>query len=210
MPQGAANSGPVGSGHDSPILMIDQDGYVWNFWQFNRTSDTTATCSAYGKCHVLNDTGWGWTQQGTADNNWVTVVGAGTAACGASQLGGLLVQAETDVGDIKHALGLAVRTGLIAPGTIAPAVGDDGKTPGAPLKESQLLAIPGNVSMPSSMSPLGQKVFKAFKAYGARVTDDGGGDRTTIRANQREFDQPTMDALRKDMAKLIPLLKLVG
>jgi len=60
------------------------------------------------------------------------------------------------------------------------------------------------------MSPLGQKVFKAFKAYGARVTDDGGGDRTTIRANQREFDQPTMDALRKDMAKLIPLLKLVG
>jgi hypothetical protein len=204
MPKGADGcpGSPGESNPDHPIVVVDGT-MAWNFWRFYRDSDTTAHATSQGKSDVITGTGWGDTTPSPDQ-------GAGTAACAASQLGGLLMQAETDAGDIKHALGLACQTSLIRPGTVAPAIANDGKTANGPLQESMLLAIPSGTAMPSNLSPLGQKVFNAFKNYGAYVTDDGGSDRTTIRANHLEYDQATMDRLRQDMPILIRMLKIVS
>lgn len=63
--------------------------------------------------------------------------------------------------------------------------------------------------MPSGLSPLGQKVFRALQKYGAYVTDVSGGC-TTFGAQQNAYDDPTMTALWHDSGKIIPLLKSVA
>ncbi len=193
-PIGATGSPPLPPG-DSPIVIIDSN-VAFNFWQFVRTSNTTATAQAQGRANVLTGTGWG-----------APGVGAGISGAGSSQLGGLLVQAQTDTGAITHALSLAVDGSLLAPGTIAPAISNDGHTSGAPLQESMLLAIPPATPMPSGLSTLGQKVFVALQQYGAYVIDNGG-TQTAIRAQYNAYDAATMDALRLDLNKVIPLLKV--
>jgi hypothetical protein len=187
-----------GSGTDAPAVIIDGDT-VYNFWRFNRTSNTTATAQAYGEANVVTGTGWG-----------SPGLGAGIVAAGASELGGLLVQAQTDTGTIDHALQLAVDNTLLAPGYVAPAIASDGHTVGAPLQEGQLLAIPPGTPMPSGLSPLGQEVFRALQQYGAYVIDNGGTGQTAIRAQANAYDAATMDALRLDLNSVLRLLGAVS
>ncbi|MFL5237232.1 MAG: hypothetical protein ACJ8EL_06445, partial [Rhizomicrobium sp.] len=157
MPTGATG----GPNTDAALVVIDGD-IAYNFWQFNRTSNTTATALAMGDANVVTGTGWGDTSHG-----------AGIVAAGASELGGLLVKAQTDTGTIDHALQLAVPASMLAPGYVSPAAGSDGHTVGAPLQEGELLAIALGTPMPSGLSPLGQEVFRALQQYGAYVIDDG-------------------------------------
>jgi hypothetical protein len=199
---GAAN------GTDAPIIVIDGDT-VYNFWRFNRTSDTTATAQSYGEANVVTGTGWGALQTPTAANNWQSSVGAGVGAAGNSELGGLLVQAQTDTGTIDHALQLAVDGSLLKPGYVAPAIATDGSSSSGMVQEGQLLAIPPGAPMPSGLSPLGQEVFRALQQYGAYVTEMGG-TQTVLRAQQNAYNATTINALDTDLNKVLPLLEAVS
>jgi hypothetical protein len=187
------------SGTDGEVVVIDGDT-VHNFWQFKRTSNTTGTCQSYGATSVTTKSGWGQKNP---------FLGAGITAVGASQLAGLLVQAEIDAdGTINHALQLCPDMPLVKPGFVGEAIAGDGGTASGLFQEGQRLGIPPNVTMPSGLSPLGQKVFTAMQKYGAFVMDKAGGV-TTIRAQANAFDDATITALWHDMDKITPKLQLV-
>jgi hypothetical protein len=187
------------NGTDGELVVIDGD-IAYNFWQFNRTSNTTATASSYGSDNVVTGDGWG---------SKAPFLSAGTTAVGASELGGLLVKAQTDTGTIDHALQLVVDSSLAMPGAVGNAISSDGGSSTGIVKEGELLGISPNTPMPSGLSALGQEVFKAMQQYGAYVVDVAGGV-TNIRAQANAYDNATMTALWHDMANITPLLQAVN
>ena len=214
VPAGVGGGGGGGSIPDNAIVIISGD-IVWNFWRFHRTSDTTATAEAYGKAHVTDDTGWGFHQTPTEENDWQSNVGAGVGAAGNSEFAGMLIQAETDAGPINHALQMALSPELLLPGHIdPPAIANDGTSPSGFAKEGQLLGIPPKVNAPGGLSPLGRKVFDAMKRYGVYITERGGEPgqigQNCFRSQQNAYDDATINALRSDVQKLFPLLQAVS
>lgn len=193
---------PVGAtgaaGTDGEILAIDGTT-VHNCWQFVRTSNTTGTCSAYARADVVTGSGWGSTSP---------FLGAGIVATGSSQLAGLLVQAETDAGEIEHALQIALDGALQRPGYTGEAISGDGSSSSGIAQEGERFAIAPGTSMPSGLSPLGQKVFRSMQKYGVFDIDVAGGT-TLLRAQANAYDAATIDALRSDVNKLMPMLKKV-
>lgn len=192
----ASATGAVGT--DGELLVVDGNN-VYNFWQFSRTSATTATAVSYGWTDVVTGTGWG---------SRTPFLGAGTTAVGASQLGGLLVQAETDTGQINHALQLVVDSKLVKSGFTNDAIAGDGGSASGIVVEGDHLGIPPGTPMPAGLSPLGQQVFRAMQQYGAYVVDVAGGA-TVVRAQANAYDSATMTALWHDMGSITPLLQRV-
>lgn len=185
-------------GTDGELLVIDGNT-VHNFWQFKRLSAERATAQSYAEADLLAGSGWGRRSP---------FLGAGIVAAGASQLAGLLVQAETDQGEIAHALQIAVDAAYAKPGRIGEAIAGDGRNPEGLLQEGQRLAIPAAIAMPAGLSPLGQKVFRAYQRYGAFVIDIAGGV-TNLRAQANAYDEATIAALQRDLARISPLLQRV-
>ncbi|HEY5797593.1 MAG TPA: hypothetical protein VIU82_21535 [Bosea sp. (in: a-proteobacteria)] len=190
----AAANGAAGT--DGELIIIDGD-VAYNFWQFKRTSNTTATAVSFGAENAVTGDGWG---------SKSPFLSAGITAVGASQLGGLLVKDETNDGDIDHALQLVVDRHLVLPGTTGQAISSDGGSASGIVKEGQLLAIAPGTPMPEGLTELGQQVFKAMQQYGAYVVDVADGT-TNIRAQSNSFDAATMEALWHDMGKITPLLQ---
>jgi hypothetical protein len=187
------------NGTDGELLVI-ADGVVHNFWQFNRTSTTTATAQSYGATNVRTGTGWG---------TRTPFLSAGITAAGSSMLAGLVVQAETDAGEINHALALATDFALTRPGFVGEAINGDGTSNTGLVQEGARLAIPPSTPMPSGLSLVGQKVFRAYKKYGAFVIDKAGGT-TNLRMQSNGFNATTANALQSDMGRLTPLLQRVN
>lgn len=183
-------------GTDGELLVIDGD-IVHNFWQFKRRSPTEATAKSYGATNILAGSGWGRASP---------FLGAGIVATGSSQLAGLLVQAETDRGEITHALQIVIESSLAKPGRTGEAISGDGKNPDGLVQEGQRLAIPAAATMPPGLSPLGQKVFRAYRKYGAFVVDVAGGI-TNLRAQANAYDRATIIALQRDVARITPMLE---
>jgi hypothetical protein len=192
----AAANGAAGT--DGELIVIDGN-IAYNFWQFNRTGTTTATASSMGYSNIVTDTGFGSSSP---------FLSAGITAIGASELGGLLTQADSNAGVINHALQLAVDSSLVQSGFVGSAIAGDGGSSGGIVKEGQLLGIAPGTAMPSGLSQLGQEVFTAMEKYGAYVVDVAGGA-TAIRAQQNAFDDPTMTALWHDMSQITPMLEAV-
>jgi len=188
--------GAVGS--DGEVLVIDGD-IAHNFWQFKRLNLTEATARSYGATNVITGSGWGRASP---------FLGAGIVAAGSSQLAGMLVRAETDRGEIAHALQISIDMSLAKPGHIGEAISGDGHNPNGLVQEGQRLAIPPAVPMPLGLSPLGQKVFRAYQRYGAFVIDVAGGV-TNLRAQANAYDPATITALRRDVARITPMLERV-
>ena len=194
MPTGATGA----AGTDGELLAMDGTT-VHNFWQFKRTSTTTATCSAYGRTDVVTGTGWG---------SKSPFLSAGIVAAGSSELAGLLVQAETDAGEIEHALAIALDFGLQKPGAVGEAISSDGSSSTGIAQEGERMAIPPSKPMPSGLSPLGQKVFRATQKYGVFSIDVAGGT-SNFRAQANAYNETVIIALQSDVAKIIPLLQQV-
>ena len=193
----AAANGAAGT--DGELIVIDGD-VAYNFWQFNRTSTTTASAASFGAENIVTGDGWG---------SKSPFLSAGITAVGASQLGGLLVKDEINDGSIDHALQLVVDSKLVQSGAVGQAISSDGSSSSGIVKEGQLLAIPPGTPMPAGLSPLGQQVFKAMQQYGAYVVDVAGGT-TNVRAQANAFDDATMTALWHDMGSITPLLQGVS
>jgi hypothetical protein len=187
------------AGTDGELLVVDGDE-VHNFWQFRRTAANAATAESYGMANVVTDSGWA---------RPLPPRGAGIVAVGASQLAGLLVQAETDRGEIEHALQIVVDRPLAKPGFRGEAIHGDGANPGGVVTEGERLAIPPGTPMPAGLSELGRKVFRALAKYGGFVVDVADG-LSHLRAQANGFDASVIAALRKDMRKIMPLLQRVG
>jgi hypothetical protein len=192
---------PIGvtgaSGTDGEVLAIDGTT-IHNCWQFKRTSNTTGTCSAYGRADASAHTGWG---------SKSPFLSAGIVAAGSSQMAGLLVQAETDAGEIEHALQMALEFSLQKPNPVGEAIYSDGGSSSGISQEGERLAIPPGTAMPSGLSPLGQKVFRAMQKYGVFNIDVAGV--TILRAQANAYNESVISALRADVGKLIPLLHRV-
>ena len=193
----AAANGAAGT--DGELVVIDGD-VAYNFWQFNRTSATTATAASFGAENVVTGDGWG---------SKSPFLSAGITAVGASELGGLIVKDETNDGSIDHALQLVVDSKLVQSGFVGQAIAGDGSSASGIVKEGQYLAISPDTPMPSGLSPLGQQVFRAMQKYGAYVVDVAGGV-TNVRAQANAFDASTITALWHDMGKITPLLQGVN
>ncbi len=193
---------PVGvdgaQGTDGELLVID-GGTVHNFWQFKRLSADRATARSYAAADIVTGDGWGRTSP---------FLGAGIVAAGSSQLAGLLVQAETDRGEITHALQIAIDAALARPGRTGEAINGDGRNPEGLVQEGERLAIPATMPMPPGLSPLGRKVFRAYRTYGAFVIDVAGGI-TNLRAQANAYDEATITALQQDLTRISPLLQRV-
>jgi hypothetical protein len=185
------------NGTDEELLIIDGTT-VHNFWGFVRNGNT-ATANAYGRADVFKDSGWGSKSPFRS---------AGIVAAGSSQLAGMLVQAETDAGEINHALHMVVDYTLNLPGAVGMAISSDGGSKTGISHEGDRLAIPPGTPMPAGLSPLGQKVFRAYVKYGAYNVDKAGGC-SGVRAQANAYDSKTMDILWDDMGKIVPLLQLV-
>ncbi len=186
------------AGTDGELVVI-ADNVVHNFWQFDRTSTTTATASSYGASNALTGTGWGTSSP---------FLSAGTTGAGSSEFAGLLVQAETDAGEIGHALQIAADSSITSQGFTGQAIAGDGPTVNGLFQEGAHLGIPPTTAMPSGLSPLGQKVFRAYVKYGAFVIDVAGGT-SNLRAQANAYDDATMTALQSDLGRLTPLLQAV-
>lgn len=186
------------AGTDGELLVIDGD-IVHNFWQFRRLGTEKATALSYAATNVVTGNGWGRASP---------FLGAGIVATGSSQLAGLLVQAETDRGDIMHALQIAIDAAYAKPGRTGEAINGDGQTPNGLVQEGERLAIPATMAMPGRLSPLGQKVFRAYQTYGAFVIDIAGGI-TNLRAQANAYDRATITALQRDLTRISPLLQRV-
>jgi hypothetical protein len=195
MPAGADGA----AGTDGELVVIDGDN-VYNFWQFDRTSSTTATASCYGIENIKTGDGWG---------SKSPFLGAGTTAVGSSQMAGLIVQSETRDGDIDHALQIVLDYALTKPGFTGSAISGDGGNTNGLVQEGAHLAISPNTAMPSGLSDLGKQVFTALQKYGGYVVDVAGGC-STVRAQANGFDSSTITALSQDMGKLMPLLQTVS
>lgn len=192
-------AGAIAAAGDDGTLIIINGTTVYNMWRFTWTGATTAYAEAYGKADAITSSGWGQASPSLS---------AGITAIGHSYFAGLLVEKETSAGEIAHALELSVETTLNAPGWTGEAIWGDGPTPGGILQEGARLAIPKSVTMPSGLSPLGQKVFRALQTYGAYDVDSSGGS-TVLRAQTNAYDSSTIDALRTDWKILAPMLRLV-
>lgn len=185
-------------GTDGELLVIE-GATIHNFWQFKRHSPTEASAVSYGATNILTGSGWGRASP---------FLGAGIVAAGASQLAGLLIQAETDHGEIAHALQISIESTLAKPGHSGDAISGDGKHPDGLLRAGQRLAIPPATPIPDGLSPLGQKVFRAFQIYGAFVVDVAGGV-TNLRAQANAYDAATITALAQDFARIGCMLERV-
>jgi hypothetical protein len=184
-------------GTDEELLIIDGTT-VHNFWGFVRNGNT-ATADAYGRADLLKDSGWG---------SKSPFLSAGIVAAGSSQFAGMIVQAETDAGEINHALHMAIDFALNLPGAVGMAISSDGGSKTGISHEGDRLAIPPGTPMPAGLSPLGQKVFNAYVKYGVYNVDQAGGC-SILRAQANAYDNKTITALGKDLGKITPLLQLV-
>jgi hypothetical protein len=187
-------------GTDGELIVVDGD-IVYNFWKFNRTSASTATASAYGESNVVTGSGWGTRSP---------FLSAGITAAGSSELGGLLIQAETDTGTINHALQLVVDRSLVKSGATGDAIASDGGSATGIVHEGDHLAISPSTPMPSGLSALGQEVFRALQQYGAYVVDTSTSGGASIRVQANAYDSTTINALSHDMGSMAPLLEAVS
>ena len=159
----------------------------------------TATAQSYATTNVITGSGWGCPSP---------FVGAGIVATGSSQLAGLLVEAETNRGEIAHALQISIDARFAKPGHSDEAINGDGRNSNGMIQEGQRLAIPAQETMPTGLSPLGQKVFRAYQKYGAYVVDIAENV-THLRAQANAYDQPTISVLQRDLARVLPSLQRV-
>jgi hypothetical protein len=175
------------AGTDGALQVNETNGISHSFWQFVRTSNTAATAQSYGSTPLDGD---GFTDPETGLN-------AGIRATMASPMAGLLTGPETGAGEIEHALAVSLPGSMLARGWVAPARSEDNNSATTYVGSIAIgtrLVIPVSATMPSGLSPLGQKVWRAAQKYGLLVVDQSGTP--ALYADPRTMTGTQIDPLR--------------
>jgi hypothetical protein len=156
-------------------MFTELDGvHLWETWAAEVLSDGTFHVPYL--CHVdLTGTGWG---------KQATLTGVGIRAAGASLLGGLIPAAElAGVPLIEHAVPIELDDAQLKAGTVQtdqfvpPAVSCDGDsltTYTGTIPMGAHFALPPDVVLPSTLTPEGLALAKAYQKYGGYVVDAAG------------------------------------
>jgi len=115
-------------------------------------------------CHVdfINGTGWG---------DPTTGVGVGIRAVGCSVLGGIVYAAEL-TSSIEHALTIKLDQRQVKAGFVPPAVSEDGSNSySGTIPMGSHFALPPDLVLPSTLTPEGLALAKAYQKYGGFVVD---------------------------------------
>lgn len=179
-------SGVTGATGTDGSLVVISDNAAYDFWQFVRTSETTATVSAWAQANIITGTGW-------ADPN--SKEAAGIRAGGSAGLAGEIYGNELTEG-IPHALGIAAVIELSGLGGEhrPPAVSGDGPM------EGLRLGIPPSTPKPAGLSVQGSNAWDALVKYGAWLADRAyGACPILFNADPRSVPQADVDALHGDI-----------
>lgn len=183
-----------------------------SLYQFNRTSDTTATSNGAASCDILASDGFGVGVLSSGGH------GTGVVAAGCSVMVGALVKEEfTANATIDHVIGLSLLTTYCNNGTpnfYSPSINGDGNSGNGFIMNGQLMAIPSSTSMPGGLSQYGTKIFTAMKNYGAFVYDTGGisgfNCASSYNTPSTSWQNADIGDLISDANILVPLLYKVG
>jgi len=159
---------------DSWSIFTDLDAvHFWETWAVERLPK--GTFHVRYLCHVnLKGTGWG---------DPVTMAGVGIRAAGASLLGGLVTPAEVAALLIEHALPIELDKTQLKAGTVQadqfvpPAVSADGDSVSAysgTVPMGAHFALPPALALPTTLTPVGLALAKAYQKYGGYVVDGAG------------------------------------
>lgn len=182
-------------------LIVLNGSTLWDFEQFSRTSDTTATATSQASCDIYASNGYGTLSP---------FKGCGTTATGVSLLAGIVMRAEVNnTGVIAHKLSISLLSSLCQGpfNTIVtpPAIRGDCVQTG--IKEGQTLAIPPGTAAPPGLSPAGLLMFNAMKTYGVIPVDNGGSTSLSI---DSAWSFQDFFLLVNDANQIIPLLQQVN
>ncbi len=189
-------SGTTGAPGTDGSLIVISDNIVYDFWQFDRKSDGSATVTAWAQAHIVTGTGWGDPSENKA---------AGIRAGGSSGLAGEIFGDELTAG-IPHALGAAAviaTSGLGGPHR-PPAMGGDGSM------EGLRLGIPSGTMKPNGLSIQGSNMWNALVTYGAWVVSKADGS-CPILFNADPYSVPAEDvtALINDLVVIKDYVRII-
>lgn len=166
---------PVGvtgaTGTDGALAVVS-DGVAYDFWQFQRADATHASAAAYAEASTATGTGFGTAHP---------FLGAGIRAAGSSTLAGLLTGTDvTGPAEIRHALAVSLLGSELRSDFVPPAIANEGPGDTGTIPMGSRLGIPAGTPMPTGLSPLGQRIWRALVTYGAFVVDQHGGSSPVI------------------------------
>jgi hypothetical protein len=197
-------SGTVGgSDSDHHLIVNETSGICYNFYNFAHTAGaSTATASFYGSTPLDAD---GFVDPATGLN-------AGCRAPWNTPMGGILSGPEIAAGEIEHALGVGIPGSMLARGWVYPARHEDSNTSGytGTIPMGSRLVVPSTATMPTGLSTLGQKIWRAAQKYGFIVIDQVGGSLPMVYADTT-VSNADLDPLRgsaHDLDKIAAQLQL--
>jgi len=189
-------SGVTGATGTDGSLVVISDNVAYDFWQFVRTSETTATVVAWAQANIITGTGWADPNAGKA---------AGIRAGGSAGLAGEIYGNELTEG-IHHALGIAAVIEISGLGGEhrPPAVSGDGPM------EGLRLGIPPSTPKPAGLSVQGSHFWDALVTYGGWLADRAYGSCPILfNADPRSVPQADVDALHGDIDKIRDHVRII-
>ncbi len=190
-------------GTDKHVHILDDvGGFGYDFWLVEPTQNGFSA-KAYGIAS-LNGPGAGARIDGKAKT-------AGVRAAGSSTLAGLLTYRDFQGATIDHTLAAANSGAEFAPVAVPPAIAFDNSAPKVyqgRLPMGSRFAIPRDAVRPEGLSIQGNKVFTALQEYGLYLVD-GADSGLLIYAESRQNDSEDVEDIRRDLPRLVPLLRLL-
>ncbi len=177
-----------GNDGDHHLVVNETSGISYNFYNFLHTAGaSTATASFYGSTPLDAD---GFVDPATGLN-------AGCRAPWNTPMGGILSEPEIAAGEIEHAIGVGVPGSMLTRGWVYPARHEDSDTSGytGTIPMGSRLVIPSTATMPTGLSSLGQKIWRAAQKYGFIVVDQVGGSSPLVYADT-SVSSSDLDPLR--------------
>jgi hypothetical protein len=205
--QPAAGSGGFTDAHMS-FYDATQPGKLWSYWgaSFNNGADVTGGITA-GLGGVWDTTGDGVTNTVSPGSDY-------------DYAAGVITDYDMSIGAIDHAVRIAISTdALKSPGANwtdnIPWPNTHEDYYGSQMYTGNIVAgstfgIPASVDLNSlGLSAGGMMLAKALQQYGGIWRDSGGSNQATFYSTPNQANNPLIDQMQGDMAKIIPQLEIM-
>lgn len=192
-------AGVTGSPDANGALVVVDGTTAYDFFVFNRASDTSATAQARGQSDIVTGSGWGSPSPSQ---------GAGTYGAGSNGLAGLVMGHELTEG-LRHALAVGMTGQVLAQGFVPPAIAGDGAGGGS-IPEGSRLGIPPDIARPAGLSPQGNSLWEALQTYGGWVVQQEGGSAPGVfHCDPNSVSDGDLDAFLGALDSITPHLRVV-